>query len=103
MDNFGKELKTFLLEFLRSIEADIRLDAKLFSKIRGMIEELILVHFDYLHNQRKSLKRLPNSTVCDTINIIRFFVYEKCGQQKSYHYNAQGSSMSHCPIIIFRC
>jgi len=64
MENFGKELKTFLLELLRSIEADVRLDAKLFSKIKGMIEELILVHFDYLHNQRKSLERLPNSTVC---------------------------------------
>jgi len=64
MENFSKELKTFLLDFLRSIEADIRLDTKLFSKIRGMIEELILVHFDYLQNQRKSLKRLPNSTVC---------------------------------------
>ena len=64
MDNFGKELQTFLLEFIRSIEADIRLDAKLFSKIREMIEGLILVHIEYLRNQRKGLQRLPDSRVC---------------------------------------
>ena len=70
MDNFGKELQKFLLELLRSIEVDIRLDAKLFSKIKEMIEGLVSVHFEYLRNQRKSLQRLPDSTVCVQYHLV---------------------------------
>lgn len=61
-ETFAKDLGQFLDEILRSIEVDVRLDSKLFSKIREMIQGLISLHIASLDNQLRNLKKLPESS-----------------------------------------
>ena len=71
-ETFGKELAQFLDELLRSIEVDVQLDARLFSKIREMIQGLISLHIASLDNQLRNLKKLPESSRVSTYLILCF-------------------------------